>query len=99
VRAVHAGRRYVSRKLAEMLADEYLRHVAPGAGSQAGAAVLHDRFAASTLRRAEEDARAAPCPSPDELERYRLRMIREIGDADPASLMRLAVIHGHVSAD
>lgn len=99
VRAVHAGRRYVSRKLAEMLADEYLRHVAPGTGSQAGASFLHDQPEPPALRRARDEARATPSLSPDEVERYRLRMIREIGDADPASLMQLAVIHGLVSSD
>jgi DNA-binding NarL/FixJ family response regulator len=45
VRAVHAGRRFVSHRLADMLAEEYLRSAASGhVGIRCGEAVEHFTF-------------------------------------------------------
>lgn len=86
VHAVHAGRRYVSHKLAEMLADEYLRRypgVYPGVPPPGD-----DRAGLPTHPAAD-----------DSIEDCRRRLIRAIAEADSASVAKLSILHGLVLAE
>jgi len=81
VRAVHVGRRFVSRKLAEILADQYLR------------------LAALPDEAAESQDCGMVVRTPASIESCRRQLIRHIAEADPASLVKLALLHGLVSAE
>lgn len=83
VHAVHAGRRYVSHKLAEMLADEYLRRYP---GVYPGVPPPGDGQAGSPTHGAADDS----------VEECRRRLIRAIAEADSASVAKLSILHGLV---
>lgn len=91
VRAVHAGRRFVSHMLAETLADEYLRHAIHGT-------VLVDPVALPAA--ASVSVGSTPCQavlaSPRMLEVCRQQLIRDIAEADAPSVVKLAILHGLV---
>lgn len=86
VRTVHSGRRYVSHVLAATLADEYLRRIAAPARQEGVDHAHGDR-----APRARPVPPAAD-PPPEAVEAFRRRLLRNIVDADPPSLARLAIL-------
>jgi DNA-binding NarL/FixJ family response regulator len=94
VRTVHAGRRYLSQKIAETMVDDYIRerHAASPLESlsarerQILQSIVEGKSSAETAR--------ALCLSPKTVETYRSRMMRKLGLPDLTALVRFAIQHG-----
>ena len=102
VRAVHAGRRYLSEEIADRLIDGYLDL---RGNSEAG-----DPLAALSPRELEVlqlvvEGKTSPeiarllTLSPKTIETYRGRLMRKLGIGDVPSLVKFAIKHGLTSAD
>ena len=94
VRTVHAGRRYLSQKIAETMVDDYIRerHAASPLDRLSARERQILQFTAEGKSSAET-ARAL-CLSPKTVETYRSRMMHKLGVADLPALVRFAIQHG-----
>jgi len=94
VRTVHAGRRYLSQKIAETVVDDYIRerHVASPLESLSG----RERQILQQVAECKSSAETARvlCLSPKTVETYRSRMMKKLGIADFPALVRFAIQHG-----
>jgi len=94
VRTVHAGRRYLSQKIAETVVDDYIRerHVASPLESLSG----RERQILQQIAEGKSSAETARvlCLSPKTVETYRSRMMKKLGIADFPALVRFAIQHG-----
>ena len=94
VRTVHAGRRYLSQKIAETVVDDYIRerHVASPLESLSG----RERQILQQIAegKSSADTARALCLSPKTVETYRSRMMKKLGIADFPALVRFAIQHG-----
>ena len=97
VRAVHAGRRYVSQRIADIMSDDYVR------GRQdAQSASSLERLSArerEVLQLVAEGRSSAQIAemlflSPKTVETYRSRLMRKLGIKDLPGLVRFAIRHG-----
>ncbi len=94
VRTVHAGRRYLSQKIAETVIDDYIRE--RRATSPLDSLSRRERQILQLIAEGRSTADTAKllCLSPKTVETYRSRMMLKLGVPDFAALVRFAVQHG-----
>jgi two-component system, NarL family, response regulator NreC len=94
VRTVHAGRRYLSQKIAETVVDDYIRE--RHATSPLESLSARERQILQSIAEGKSSAETAKalCLSPKTVETYRSRMMRKLGVADFPALVRFAIQHG-----
>lgn len=99
VRAVHAGKRYFSQKIADLLVEDYVREGRPtgpiGALSPREREILQLTVEGHT---SAEVGRLLSL-SPKTVETYRSRLMQKIGVADLVGLVKFAIVHGLTSTD
>ena len=97
VRAVAAGRRYVSRRLPRTLADDYM-HQRPAAPARSPLERLspREREVLQLVVEGKSSAEIAEilALSPKTVETYRSRLMQKLGLRDLPSLVKFAVQHG-----
>lgn len=102
VRAVHAGERYLSQKIADEVISDYLRH--------RETAELESPLASLSPREREilqlvvegkssADIADVLALSPKTVETYRSRLMRKLGLSDLPSLVKFAIQHGLTSLE
>lgn len=93
VRAVHAGRRYLGRKVAEMVADNIGR---ASAASPLESLSKRERQVLQLVAEGHSSARIAAALhlSPKSVDTYRSRLMRKLHIGDVAGLVRFAIQHG-----
>lgn len=93
VRAVHAGRRYLGRKVAEMVADNIGRS---SASSPLESLSKRERQILQLVAEGHSSARigAALNLSPKSVDTYRSRLMRKLHVGDVAGLVKFAIQHG-----
>ena len=94
VRAVHAGRRYLSQKIAEAVLDDYVRERRSSGPLDSLSA--RERQILQLVAEGKTTAEAAQVLflSPKTVETYRSRVMHKLGVRDFAGLVRFAVQHG-----
>jgi DNA-binding NarL/FixJ family response regulator len=94
VRTVHAGRRYLSQKIAETVVDDYIRE--RHAASPLDSLSARERQILQSIAEGKSSAETARtlCLSPKTVETYRSRMMRKLGIPDFPALVRFAIQHG-----
>jgi len=94
VRTVHAGRRYLSQKIAETVVDDYIRE--RHAASPLDSLSARERQILQSIAEGKSSAETARalCLSPKTVETYRSRMMKKLGIADFPALVRFAIQHG-----
>ena len=99
VRTVHAGRRYLSQKIAETVIDDYIRE--RRATSPLDSLSRRERQILQLIAEGRSTADAAKLLflSPKTVETYRSRMMVKLGVPDFAALVRFAVQHGLTPLD
>lgn len=98
IRAVHAGRRFLSQQIAEGVIDDYLRS---GMGSPLEALSSRERQVLQLLVESKATATIAESLSlsPKTVETYRSRIMQKLGIEDMPSLVKFAIQHGLTSVD
>lgn len=97
IRAVHAGRRYLSAQIAEAVLDEYVRD-----GKATGPLQALSGREREILQLVAEGKTSAEmgdmlCLSPKTVETYRSRLMQKIGVSDVPGLVKFALQHGVIS--
>ena len=99
VRAVHAGRRYLSQKIASTVLDDYIseRHRASPLDSLSP----RERQILQLVAEGKSSAEAAALLflSPKTVDTYRSRMMQKLGIGDMSSLVKFAIQHGITQLD
>lgn len=99
VRAVHAGRRYLPQSLAGRAIEALLE---PGAGARPIDALSHRERQVLRLvceGKTSQEIGVLLHVSSKTVDTYRVRLMRKLGVGDVASLVRLAIREGVISAD
>ena len=102
VRAVHAGRRYLSEKVADLVASDYVRHREKlDASSPLEQLSTRER---QVLQLVVEGASSAEIArtlslSPKTVDTYRSRLMQKLGIEDLPGLVKFAIQHGLTSLD
>ena len=93
VRAVHAGHRYLSAKIAETVIDDYVHHPA---ASPLDRLSPREREILQLVAEGKSSARIAEVLSLSvkSVETYRARLMQKLGLGDLPSLVRFAIQHG-----
>lgn len=94
VRTVHAGRRYLSQKIAETMVDDYIRERHASSPLESLSARERQILQFTVEGKSSAEAARALCLSPKTVETYRSRMMRKLGVADLPALVRFAIQHG-----
>jgi DNA-binding NarL/FixJ family response regulator len=97
VRAVHAGHRYLSRKISETVLTDYLRPREPGeAESPLARLSPREREIIQLVAEGKTSAEIAGrlSLSPKTVETYRSRLMAKLGINDVPSLVKFAIQHG-----
>jgi DNA-binding NarL/FixJ family response regulator len=94
VRTVHAGRRYLSQKIAETMVDDYIRERHASSPLDSLSARERQILQFTVEGKSSAEAARALCLSPKTVETYRSRMMRKLGVADLPALVRFAIQHG-----
>jgi DNA-binding NarL/FixJ family response regulator len=99
VRTVHAGRRYLSHKIAETLVDDYIRE--RHASSPLDSLSARERQILQLIVEGRSNAEAARVLflSPKTVETYRSRMMQKLGITEVSSLVKFAIQHGLTSLE
>ncbi|MBS0325824.1 MAG: response regulator transcription factor [Proteobacteria bacterium] len=94
VRAVHAGRRYLSQKIAETVLDDYVRD--RKSSGPLDSLSTRERQILQLVAEGKTTAETAQVLflSPKTVETYRSRVMHKLGVRDFAGLVRFAVQHG-----
>ena len=94
VRAVHAGKRYLSQKIVGTVVDDYLR--TRQAASPLESLSRRERQILQFIAEGKSTAETASALflSPKTVETYRSRMMHKLGVANFAGLVRFAIRHG-----
>lgn len=94
VRAVCAGQRYLSQKIADTVVDEYIRH--RQATSPLESLSAREREILQLIVEGQSSAAvgAALALSPKTVETYRTRLMHKLGVSDLPALVKFAVQHG-----
>ena len=99
VRAVHAGRRYLSQKIASTVLDDYIseRHRASPLDSLSP----RERQILQLVAEGKSSAEAAALLflSPKTVDTYRSRMMQKLGIGDLPALVKFAIQHGITQLD
>ena len=97
VRAVHAGRRYMSRKAHDTMVNDYLQKGAASADVDALEQLSsRERHILQLVAegRTSVDIAAAVCLSPKTVQSYRSRIMQKLGVDNVAGLVKFAIAHG-----
>jgi len=94
VRAVHAGKRYLSQKIAGTVVDDYIRE--RHAASPLGSLSPRERQILQLISEGKSTAETAKALflSPKTVDTYRSRMMHKLGVGNFAALVRFAIQHG-----
>ena len=98
IRAVHAGQRYLSPRIADVVIDDYSAEERDDPLSKLSA---REREVLQLLAEGKTGAEIAQrlALSPKTVETYRARLVEKLGIRDVAGLVRFAIQHGIVSLD
>jgi DNA-binding NarL/FixJ family response regulator len=98
IRAVHAGQRYLSPRIADVVIDDYS---AEERDDPLGRLSAREREVLQLLAEGKTGAEIAQrlSLSPKTVETYRARLVEKLGIRDVAGLVRFAIQHGIVSLD
>ena len=98
IRAVHAGRRFLSAQIAEGVIDDYLRS---GTGSPLDALSSRERQVLQLLVESKATVAIAELLSlsPKTVETYRSRIMQKLSIEDMPGLVKFAIQHGLTSVD
>jgi DNA-binding NarL/FixJ family response regulator len=98
VRAVHAGRRYLCGKVAEVMADNFERL---SAASPLARLSKRERQVLQLVAEGRSSAQIAAALhlSPKSVDTYRSRLMRKLGIGDVAGLVKFAIRHGLASLE
>ena len=97
VRAVHAGRRYLSQKITETVIDDYvLQRAADQVEEPLARLSAREREILQLVAEGQTSAQIASILhlSPKSIETYRSRLMRKLGIGDVAGLVKFAIQHG-----
>lgn len=97
VRAVHAGRRYLSAKISDRLIDDYVRYrQASEARSPLARLSPREREVLQLVVEGQSNAQIADILSlsPKTVETYRSRLMQKLGIGDLPALVKFAIQHG-----
>jgi DNA-binding NarL/FixJ family response regulator len=94
VRAVHAGRRYLSQKITETVVDEYIRKRAVESPLESLSMREREILQLIVEGHSGVDIARLLSLSPKTVDTYRSRMMAKLGVADLASLVKFAIQHG-----
>jgi len=97
VRAVHAGRRYLSQRIADTVVDDYLRQrQAAEARSPLERLTPRERQVLQLVAEGKSSAEIGDilALSPKTIETYRSRIMQKLGLRDLPSLVKFAIQHG-----
>ena len=99
VRAVHAGQRYLSQKIAATVIDDYIRE--RRSGSPLESLSHRERQILQLIVEGKSSAEIAKVLflSPKTVETYRSRMLHKLGIKDLPSLVKFAIQHGLTSLE
>jgi DNA-binding NarL/FixJ family response regulator len=99
VRAVHAGRRYLSQKIASTVIDDYISE--RQRASPLDSLSRRERQILQLVAEGKSSAEAAAILflSPKTVDTYRSRMMQKLGIADVPSLVKFAIQHGITQLD
>ncbi len=99
VRSVHAGKRYFSQKVADLLVEDYVREGRPK--SPVEALSVREREILHLIAEGRTSAEAARMLSlsPKTVETYRSRIMQKVGVDDLVGLVKFAIVHGLTSAE
>ena len=99
VRTVHAGRRYLSQKIAETVIDDYIRE--RRAASPLDSLSARERQILQLIAEGKSNAEAAKLLvlSPKTVETYRCRLMHKLGVENLPALVRFAIQHGLTPSD
>jgi DNA-binding NarL/FixJ family response regulator len=99
VRAVHAGKRYFSHKINDLLVEDYVRegHATSPVESLTG----REREILQLIAEGHTSVEVARMLSlsPKTVETYRSRLMQKIGVEDVVGLVKFAILHGLTSVD
>jgi two-component system, NarL family, response regulator NreC len=98
IRAVHAGQRYLSPRIADVVIDDYSAEERDDPLAKLSA---REREVLQLLAEGKTGAEIAQrlALSPKTVETYRARLVEKLGIRDVAGLVRFAIQHGIVSLD
>ncbi len=102
VRAVYAGKRYLSQKISDQVMEEYLRQrPAVEAENPLSRLSPREREILQLVAEGKSSAEigAVLSLSPKTIETYRSRLMEKLGLGDFASLIKFAILHGLTSLD
>jgi DNA-binding NarL/FixJ family response regulator len=97
IRAVHAGRRYLSQKISGQMIDEYIRkREVSGAKSPLQRLSPREREILQLVVEGKSSAEIAEILyiSPKTVETYRSRLMQKLGISNLPSLVKFAIQHG-----
>ncbi len=97
VRAVHAGRHYLSQKITETVLDDYvLQHAVSPVEDPLARLSAREREILQLVAEGKTSAQIAQALhlSPKSIETYRSRLMRKLGIGDVAGLVKFAIQHG-----
>lgn len=99
VRTVHAGKRYFSAKIADLLVDGYVRDERPTSPIQDLSARERQILQLIAEGRTSAEVARTLALSPKTVETYRSRLMQKIGVGDVVGLVKFAILHGLTSLD
>lgn len=99
VRLVHAGKRYFSARVADLLVDGYVREERPTSPMEGLSARERQILQLIAEGRTSAEVAHALSLSPKTVETYRSRLMQKIGVADVVGLVKFAIAHGITSLD
>jgi DNA-binding NarL/FixJ family response regulator len=97
VRAVHAGKRYLSQKVAEIVVEGYVGEAKAGSPVDALSAREREVLQLTAEGRTAAEIAKLLSLSPKTVETYRSRLMQKIGVEDLPGLVKFAIRHGLTS--
>jgi DNA-binding NarL/FixJ family response regulator len=99
VRCVHAGRRYLGRKIADTVINDYIRQRHTVSPLESLSPRERQILQLVVEGRTSVEAAEALSISPKSVETYRSRMMQKLGICDMPSLVKFAIQHGITTLD
>lgn len=99
VRTVHAGKRYFSPKIADLLVDGYVREDRSASPVEALSAREREILQLIAEGRTSAEVAHSLSLSPKTVETYRSRLMQKIGVSDVVGLVKFAITHGIIALE
>lgn len=99
VRAVHAGKRYFSPRVADLLVEDYVREDRAASPVQSLSARERQILQLIAEGRTSMEVAQALSLSPKTVDTYRSRLMQKIGVTDVVGLVKFAILHGITTLD